>query len=159
VREPGSQAAINGVCYRRSTGALATSGRNEFARIAFLPGTVQAADLHQEVVQSLAVHPRSGNCPRSHCRGLLGDKIVRGAGVDCQSPATRFSLFGSPRWSGQTRTRSGGSTSRCRAHVFLYYYDDAQNHRIGRKRRNGWGTSFNRPFCDGRHRRWACPGV
>src|SRR5262245_8761440 len=97
VREPGSQAAINGVCYRRSTGALATSGRNEFARIAFLPGTVQAADLHQEVVQSLALHPRSGNCPRSHCRGLLGDKIVRGAGVDCQSPATRFSLFGSPR--------------------------------------------------------------
>jgi hypothetical protein len=39
VRESSSQPAINGVCYRRSTGALAISGQAKFARITFLPGT------------------------------------------------------------------------------------------------------------------------
>jgi hypothetical protein len=64
-----SQTAAQAVCCRRPIWALAGTARAEFAHH-LLGSSLQAADVHQEVVRSLPVQQRSGNCPTSHCRGL-----------------------------------------------------------------------------------------
>src|ERR1044072_1564760 len=71
---PGWKAALNALRCQQS--GACEMPRTEFARIPFVSATCKLLMSHQEVVQSLAGQPRSGNCPRSLCRTLLRTSLA-----------------------------------------------------------------------------------
>jgi len=97
---------------------------------------------HQEVVQSLAGQPRSGNCPRSLCRTLVRTSLAS-APVQWPAAVTSGRAPGAP----MGRGRRTGLCARM-SHKNSQPFGDVSGTDSER--------DCNRDFCDLRHRNSAC---
>ena len=137
------------------------TARAEFAHH-LLGRSLQAADVHQEVIQSLAVQPRSGNCPTSHCRGLARGEAPRAAAAGLGRPPNDVRSSNSPGLVGPHEHALGWANRSRRGRTFpvLRYCGNLLRPTVsGREGWNGAGTDCIPAFCDVDHRSRCAKGV